>query len=291
MAPRPPLQAQLLINLTIANSRQELLDELLLKLPKLKSVTLWWQADGVQTAICHTGEDGSPGEGDPVTLPSERRYLLSFTAGVQLGPEVLAVLGLRLVHLDARHVIASLHDLRSSLEEAAQTDPLTGLLNRRAFDNDLDAVDAAGGSFAVVFIDLDGFKLLNDRYGHAVGDSMLRGYGTWLTRMIGSWGRAYRLGGDEYLILVTGFPGTPEEFAAWANERLQVPFVDGVSASIGIAWRHESWRVSDVVRVADQRMYQAKTARPGHTTEQQNQTETEEVPEEPSMFFDGLGTS
>lgn len=259
MTSRTPFQAQLLLNLVRAESRQDLLDQLIIRILGLRSVTLWWQADGVQTPICRSGSLRA--EAEPTALPSEPRYLLSVTPGIVLSLEVLAVLGLRLIHLDAQQTIAALNDDRSILEQAARTDALTGLLNRRAFDTDLDAVGAAGGSFAVVFIDLDGFKDLNDRFGHDIGDSLLRGYGTWLARMIGAWGRAYRMGGDEYLLLVTSFPGSAGEFTVWANERLQVPFVDGVTASIGIAWRHESWRVSDVVRLADQRMYQAKAAR------------------------------
>lgn len=250
-------QTQLLLRLTRAWSRQEVLDELLIRNLGLRSVTLWWHADGVQTAICRAGESRT--EGAPVRLPGEPRYLLSLTPGITLSDEVLAVMTLRLVHLDAQGLIASLTSQRSTLEVASRTDPLTGLLNRRAFDGDLDGVDAVGGSFAVVFIDLDGFKELNDNHGHDVGDAMLRGYGRWLTRMIGNWGAAYRLGGDEFLLLVTGYPGSPEVFSTWAHDRLQVPFVDGVRASIGIAWRHESWRISDVVRLADQRMYTAKT--------------------------------
>ena len=243
MTLRTQFQEQLLLNLVRADSRQDLLDQLTIRILGLRSATLWWKADGVMTLICRAGSLRN--EGEPTALPSETRY----------------------------------H--RSSLERAARTDALTGLLNRRAFDTDLDAVGAAGGAFAVVFIDLDGFKVLNDRFGHDVGDSLLRGYGTWLVRMTGAWGQAYRMGGDEYVLLVTSFPGQPAEFSVWANERLQIPFVDGVTASIGIAWRHESWRVSDVVRLADQRMYQAKAARAAVQT-QTEQAQAEHSQAEPS---------
>lgn len=258
MSPPTRFLEQLVLSLVQAASRQELLDQLLLRVGGMQSATLWWQADGVLTVIGRAGESHT--EGDAVPLPTEPRYQLSITLGITLSPEVLAVLALRLMYLDAQQALFALSTQRASLELAARTDMLTGLLNRRAFDADLDAIDLAGSSFAVVFIDLDGFKSINDRFGHAVGDSLLRGYGAWLTRMIGTWGSTYRMGGDEYLILVTSYPGEQEEFSAWAHDRLQVPFVDGVSASIGIAWRHESWRVSDVVRLADQRMYGTKNA-------------------------------
>lgn len=258
MSPSARFLEHLLLSLVQAVSRQELLDQLLLRVGGLQSATLWWQADGVLTMIGRAGDPHA--EGEAVALPNEPRYQLSITLGITLSAEVLAVLGLRLMYLDAQQALYALSTQRATLELAARTDSLTGLLNRRAFDSDLDAVDLAGSSFAVVFIDLDGFKAVNDRFGHAVGDSLLRGYGAWLTRMIGTWGSTYRMGGDEYLILVTAYPGEDAEFSAWAHDRLQVPFVDGVSASIGIAWRHESWRVSDVVRLADQRMYGTKSA-------------------------------
>ena len=121
---RTQFQEQLLLNLVRAESRQDLLDQLIIRTLGLRSVTLWWQADGVQTAICRAGSLRS--EGEPTPLPSEARYLLSLTTGISLSPEVLAVLGLRLVHLDAQQTIAALNDHRSSLERAARTDALTG---------------------------------------------------------------------------------------------------------------------------------------------------------------------
>ncbi|WP_407570935.1 GGDEF domain-containing protein [Deinococcus altitudinis] len=259
MTPLVHFQSHLLLNLMLADSRQALLDELLIRMLEVRSATLWWRDDGVQTAVWHSG-DRRP-EGTAQALLHEPRYLISLTRGVNLPPEVLAALGLRLVHLDALQQIARLNELCVGLETAARSDALTGLLNRHALDTDLNAMDAAGNPFAVVLIDLDGFKRLNDQFGHALGDSLLRAYGSWLTRMTGAWGQAYRLGGDEFLVLVSGFPGSPADFSQWAHERLQVPFVDGIHASIGVAWRQESWRVSDVIGLADRRMYQAKKAR------------------------------
>ncbi|WP_407539212.1 GGDEF domain-containing protein [Deinococcus radiomollis] len=259
MTPPVQFQGNLLLNLMLAGSRQALLDELLIRLSDLRSATLWWRDDEVQTMVCHAGEQRQEGPAQP--LPHESRYLISLTPGVRLSPEVLAALCLRLLYLDALQQIAELKEVRAALETAARRDALTGLLNRHALDHDLHALDVAGNSFVVVLIDLDGFKRLNDQFGHALGDSLLRAYGSWLTRMTGAWGQAYRLGGDEFLVLVSSFPGSPTAFSQWAHERLQVPFVDGISASIGIAWRQESWRVSDVIGLADQRMYQAKKTR------------------------------
>ncbi|AWN22527.1 hypothetical protein DKM44_04150 [Deinococcus irradiatisoli] len=253
-------QADLLLALTGAASKQEVLHQLLLRISGLKSVTLWWQDEGMMLPHCGVGV---PLEEDPPTpLPYEPRYLLGLTSGVTLPETVQAVLALKLLHLDVQDINLTLNRQLSALTKAATTDALTGLPNRRAFDADLDALDLTDSRFAVAFIDLDGFKAINDQFGHALGDSLLRGYGVWLSRVTKGLGQVYRMGGDEYLVLITNFPGQPEEFAAWAHERLQIPFVDGVTASIGIAWRHESPAVSDVVRLADQRMYQAKAERP-----------------------------
>ncbi len=252
--------ADLLLALTGAASKQELLNQLLVRVGGLQSVTLWWQDDGMMLPHCGVGV---PFQEDPPTpLPQEPRYLLSMTSGVHLPATVQSVLALKLLYLDVQEINITLNRQLSALTKAATTDALTGLPNRRAFDADLDALDMTDSRFAVAFIDLDGFKAINDQFGHALGDSLLRGYGVWLSRVTKGLGQVYRMGGDEYLVLITNFSGGPDEFAAWAHERLQIPFVDGVTASIGIAWRHESPAVSDVVRLADQRMYQAKAQRP-----------------------------
>ena len=249
----------LILRLTQARSRQAVLAELLEGVPGLRGVALWWRSDDLHTLLLSQGSEVDPLPRLPLLV--EARYSVSLTPGVELPPELLAVLGLVLAHLDAVQTIDRMTPQLSQLQQAAQIDVLTGLWNRRAFDEDLDAIDISGTSFAIVLIDLDGFKEVNDRHGHALGDALLRGYATWLSRIVGSWGRIYRLGGDEYVILVTGYPGRRSDFLAWAHERLQVPFVDGVSASIGVAWRDESWRVADVLRLADSRMYQDKRER------------------------------
>lgn len=253
------VDAALVLALTGAASKHDLLSQLLDRTAGLSSVTLWWQEDGMMLPNCGVGVPFQ--EAPPLPLPHEPRYFLGLTPGVTLAPAVQSVLALKLLFLDAQEINISLNRQLSALTKAATTDALTGLPNRRAFDADLDALEMTDTRFAVAFIDLDGFKAINDQFGHALGDSLLRGYGVWLSRVTKRLGQVYRMGGDEYLVLITNFPGRPEEFALWAHERLQIPFVDGVTASIGIAWRHESPAVSDVVRLADQRMYQAKAQR------------------------------
>ncbi len=139
-------------------------------------------------------------------------------AGAAFGLVAVAALTMRLLTSHARHfsdVVAS----RSVIEHeqqrvehahqeavvAATTDFLTGLPNRRAFVAALDmaaAVKGASGSFTVALMDLDRFKAVNDTFGHAVGDQLLREVAERLVRTVGNRGLVARLGGDEFGVLL-----------------------------------------------------------------------------------------
>jgi len=249
----------LLLTLAVAESHQQLLDQLVQgSVETLTGLTLWRQENGTLALQGWSGT--SHEEGKPVPLPGAPNYLLGWTPAAPLPVSVQAMLGLRLLYLDVLNEKRQLSHQLSALHHAALTDPLTGLGNRRAFDADLEAVDAAHNDFAVVFIDLNGFKSLNDKFGHVLGDSLLRGYGVWLSRV--TYGRAhvYRLGGDEFVVLMIHNVLSPEAFSVWAMDRLQIPFVDGISAAIGIAWRHECEDVRAMLGLADGRMYAVKKA-------------------------------
>ncbi len=199
-------------------------------------------------------------EGKPVPLPGAPNYMLGWTPAAPLLASVQAMLGLRLLYLDVLNEKLQLSDQLSNLRHAALTDPLTGLGNQRAFDADAEAAEAAHEDFVVVFIDLNGFKALNDKFGHALGDSLLRGYGVWLSRVTHERAQVYRLGGDEFVVLMCHSVLSPAAFSVWAMDRLQIPFVDDVSAAIGIAWRHECEDARAVLSLADRRMYAVKRA-------------------------------
>ena len=247
----------LVLSLTVAESQQQLLDRLVQGSAKaLTGVTLWRQ-EGESLAL--QGWSGNAHEeGKPVPLPGVPYYLLGWTPDAPLPASVQAVVGLRLMYLDAINEKLHLNDQLSMLHQAVLTDPLTGLDNRRAFEAHLEAAEAAQEDFVVVFIDLNGFKALNDKHGHALGDSFLRGYGVWLSRVTHERAHVYRLGGDEFVVLIRHAVMSPEAFSVWAMDRLQVPFVDEVSAAIGIAWRHECEHVRAVLSLADERMYAVK---------------------------------
>jgi diguanylate cyclase (GGDEF)-like protein len=148
----------------------------------------------------------------------------------------------------------NLRMLRAS-EAEASTDALTGLGNRRALLADLDRA-LSESSAALVLFDLDGFKTYNDRFGHHAGDVLL----TRLGRRLAEVGTAYRMGGDEFCLLVTE-PGEPlEALAARAAEALSE---SGEQFTIGCSFGtvllgEEAGAASEALRMADQRMYAHK---------------------------------
>jgi diguanylate cyclase (GGDEF)-like protein len=148
----------------------------------------------------------------------------------------------------------------------ALTDPLTGLGNRRRLMTDLlreidDATEAAPR--ALILFDLDGFKRYNDSFGHPAGDSLLARLGRNLAVATDPWGRAYRLGGDEFCALVAAGPDQGEHVLAAALAALTEHgrgFV--VRASHGMVFLpKEAGDPSQAMQVADQRLYGSKGAR------------------------------
>jgi diguanylate cyclase (GGDEF)-like protein len=151
------------------------------------------------------------------------------------------------------------------------TDDLTGLGNRRSFAADVDAAIAADKPFALLMIDLDQFKELNDTLGHHVGDDLLRGVGPRLRDATESGDVVARLGGDEFGVLLRGADAEAATTTArQMRSALARPFaLDDISvhvgASIGIAAFPEHSRdPSELLRHADVAMYEAKRGRTGH---------------------------
>jgi diguanylate cyclase (GGDEF)-like protein len=89
-------------------------------------------------------------------------------------------------------------------EEIARTDALTGLLNRRAAEQALSAAVAAGKPFNIVLVDLNGFKGINDRWGHPAGDAVLMQFARRIGAAVRSTDLVFRWGGDEFLVFLAG---------------------------------------------------------------------------------------
>jgi diguanylate cyclase (GGDEF)-like protein len=154
--------------------------------------------------------------------------------------------------------------LRRRLEEQAFADPLTGLANRRAFDDALSEAGRLGGPLAVVTIDLDHFKGINDTYGHAAGDAALQVVATAMREVARQDDVVARLGGDEFVILLRA----DQAGALRAVQRLQQSVAADTSLpsgppglSIGVAALPDhAATVEDLVRASDSALYTAKSS-------------------------------
>jgi diguanylate cyclase (GGDEF)-like protein len=160
----------------------------------------------------------------------------------------------------ARLLSEQVERLVSDLEAAARTDTLTGLQNRRAFREAFarEAQRAArtGRPFALIFADLDGLKALNDRSGHAAGDSALAALGRLLRDELRTIDVAARVGGDEFAILL---PESDEAEARAVGDRLAARAEDRFSFGVAVFGR-DGLTLDDLARVADKGLYAAKRA-------------------------------
>lgn len=170
-----------------------------------------------------------------------------------------------------------LKEANGELARLATTDVLTGLGNRALFDDVLqtthDRESRTNGGYAAMMIDLDGFKAVNDTLGHAAGDQVLAGVGERLRVGIRTYDLAFRLGGDEFCVLIPGIePGRDIlSFGRRLGESLALPHVVApgvevvVPASIGIAMFDPDHPVSPAALMsrADSAMYQAKAEHSG----------------------------
>lgn len=168
---------------------------------------------------------------------------------------------------ELRDLNRRLHQAKADAERQALTDPLTGLKNRRAMDQTVEAAIAAGGSFGLMHIDLDYFKQVNDTLGHPAGDHVLREVARILSEETRSADIVARVGGDEFVVMLPGL-SNPDQLSAVANRmiaRLQVPIPFGghscrISASIGMTLSpfHNRPSADDILTDVDRALYAAK---------------------------------
>ncbi len=204
----------------------------------------------------------------PVTPTQPLEWLKSLQRDLPHGA-VTVVLGAVFGHFGAVQRQLTAH---KRLNREAQFDALTGLLNRTAFEHKLarSIEDAAAtrGVLAVLFVDLDRFKLVNDTYGHETGDELLKTVAKCLTSTVRDNDLVARLGGDEFIIALRNLKESESAafVAAKLVERLNTPFeVAGkvlfISASVGISlYPNDGADVETLTRNADTAMYAGKAA-------------------------------
>jgi diguanylate cyclase (GGDEF)-like protein len=182
---------------------------------------------------------------------------------VQVPPE------LRQVAQEFNRMIGRIHQSEGVLADLARRDSLTLLLNRRAFDEHLAELfarqDRLGEPFALVVMDLDHFKAINDRFGHTVGDDVLRAAARTLGTPLRPFDRLFRTGGEEFAATL---PGTDAMTARVVAERLREALaahavtLDGndvaVTVSAGIAMATPDATSETLLKAADAALYRAK---------------------------------
>jgi diguanylate cyclase (GGDEF)-like protein len=161
----------------------------------------------------------------------------------------------------------AVQDSNRKTAHAAVHDALTGLANRAGLVSMLESLPRSEDYDAsIIYIDLDGFKEVNDFYGHEMGDRLLRGFGAGLATLVGGLGLVARVGGDEFVVLITGksVQTSAQNLASAAISLSAQPLRIGphnfkVAASVGVASSNlEEITGEELLRRADTAMYEAK---------------------------------
>lgn len=180
-------------------------------------------------------------------------------------------LGLRRTYGSLLNTPAMFDDaVRAAAEEhlrvMAFTDPLTGVPNRAAYQAYADGLAGDPRSVAVLFIDLDGFKRVNDRFGHDVGDRLLQDVAHRIRDGLADEERLFRIGGDEFLVMGVEPADEGGELVARVSGLISTPFsmregTISIGASIGVAHGQSGANVDQLARDADAAMYAIKSSR------------------------------
>ncbi|MFL0357532.1 putative bifunctional diguanylate cyclase/phosphodiesterase [Erythrobacter sp. GH1-10] len=154
-----------------------------------------------------------------------------------------------------------------AIEKFVTKDTFTGLPNRRALHSDIARLHASEDEVAIALIDLDSFKQVNDRYGHAMGDRLIKTFASLLREVMGEEARCYRLSGDEFAAVISGrAAGTIlEGMCRSLLDQLHSPFeaddrLVSVGASVGLARSTHDARLvsSEMLRRSDVAMFMSK---------------------------------
>lgn len=185
-----------------------------------------------------------------------------------LRDQIMHLLDFRRLHLTQRLLVKELDESRHALQRQAHLDPLTGLLNRRAFEVrlrfELESILDPENPGALMMIDLDKFKDINDQHGHLTGDKVLKCVSQALRKAIRTSDILARWGGDEFLVLLPATQiGQAIEVAgrvlhALEKNEVGLTLPGKVSASIGLASLRGYTSADDIIAAADAAMYDAK---------------------------------
>jgi diguanylate cyclase (GGDEF)-like protein len=238
----------------------------------LALVAVW-----LRSSMRHAGDSARPVRGAwsmvvPVVAMVCGIAVLVIASQVHVPVTAVILASLALVGASIRTVLA-FRDLGRmvNLRNETRTDDLTGLPNRRALNEDVPGLLAGGTRRALLLLDLDRFKEVNDSLGHDAGDRLLIQVGARLSALLPAGDLLARLGGDEFAILLDGAgQSEAEAVAVTLRDALAVPFtLAGIAltttASVGISlFPAQGEDLGILMRKADMAMYKAKSTRSGH---------------------------
>ena len=191
----------------------------------------------------------------------------SYLGDWRLGPLVLtvyALFGWLLSNwVQERQALHHRTNEAEELDKKANTDPLTSISNRRAAGAWLEAMGKSARRCAVIFIDIDHFKSVNDSHGHNIGDAVLQEFAGLLRNRVRSHDMVARWGGEEFVVLLSSL--TKEEAVSVAEnlrtqiEQLDSPNLPHVTASFGVAHSQSGKSIEATIKAADEALYRAKS--------------------------------
>jgi diguanylate cyclase (GGDEF)-like protein len=216
---------------------------------------------------CAYGLGLLPGAGATQSLQQLTGTFLAASSSFDSGTEWLIALGCVLTlseraQRELRDANTGLLAAHEDLRRLADRDPLTGLANRRGLPEILRAMHGQGAT--LLFFDLDGFKEVNDRYGHAVGDDCLKRFAAALLESFRPSDSIVRYAGDEFVVVASGLDGAAvAERIDALRERLRFLSVSGakIAFSVGVSELTPGGQPELALQAADRSMYAAKTAR------------------------------
>ncbi|WP_228255420.1 GGDEF domain-containing protein [Acinetobacter wuhouensis] len=154
----------------------------------------------------------------------------------------------------------------SLIQILSQTDPLTNLYNRRSFNEKLSLIQNTHTQYAIILIDIDHFKMINDDFGHHIGDEALKAVAQLLSTLVRSSDIVARYGGEEFIIAM---PETSLTIAREVAERCRLAIQNqtletltqkkiNLTASFGVATSEDETQINKIIHHADQALYRAK---------------------------------
>jgi len=189
--------------------------------------------------------------------------ILIFAVLLFLGGLTRATLRAEARFLESSRLKHEAKQLASEMEQSSKEDPLTGLLNRRGLESAIERIARTGGSFVAMLVDLDGFKSVNDTYGHKVGDDLLIRIAQRISDHAPAGSTLARIGGDEFVLLYPERAATrpPDQLALDIIAAIASPYPPVASVRIGACigiYRSEKPGLTEMLLRADIALYAAK---------------------------------